>query len=248
MKNILDIDMDFFLDHIAHWINGNVRLDSGDYKPWNEQDFRIFLEERCKLSTENPTYGRIITNHHEAFFFWDELINSKELNPPFNVTHIDSHSDTGLGDNGYAYIMGELASFSINERRKNLDIQKVYMGNYLAYAIACGWINEIDFVLHEEWDNDIIKAHLKNFSDAEKKFQIKCYPQDINIGMYYERIIDGTISPLSLDKEVPYSLIPWREYQAKENYDYIIFCQSPGYTPQTADFMIEIIKDYIIEV
>ncbi|MFD2114813.1 UPF0489 family protein [Paenibacillus yanchengensis] len=248
MKNILDIDMDFFLDHIAHWINGDDRLDSDDFNPWSEQEFRKFLEDRCLLCREKPIQGRVVVNHHEAFFFWDELINSNTLKTPFKITHIDAHSDTGLGDSGYTYIMGQLNNHPIDNRRSNLDTKKVYMGNYLSYALACGWINDIDFVLHESWDNDIIRAHLKNFSDKEKMFQFKAYPQDIKMGMYYDRIIDGTILPTKLDKEIPYKLTPWKDFQAKEKFDYIVFCQSPGYTPKSADFMLDVIRDYIVEI
>lgn len=79
-------------------------------------------------------------------------------------------------------------------------------------------------------------------------FQFKAYPQEIKIGTYYEKIIDGTIRPTKLDEEISYTLTPWKEYQAKENYDYLIFCQSPGYTPESADFMLEVIKDYIVEI
>ncbi|WP_164684706.1 UPF0489 family protein [Brevibacillus reuszeri] len=240
--------MDFFQSDIAHWVTGDNRLSDDYYKSWSEKDFREFLEVRCLLSKDTPIEGRVVTNHHEAFFFWDQLINSNRIDAPFKVTHIDAHSDTGLGDNGYVYIMGELINYPIGNRRSLLNTKKVYMGNYLAYALACGWISEINFVLHDDWDNDIISAHLKNFSYEDKMFQLKGYAQGIDIGMLYERIIDGTISPTKKDKEIPFILTPWREYQAQEKYDYIVFCQSPGYTPKASDFMLQIIKEYIVEI
>ncbi|MEC1742272.1 UPF0489 family protein [Schinkia azotoformans] len=248
MYSILDIDMDFFIDDIAHWVTGDNRLDENEYNPWSEKDFRFFLEEKCLLSKSHPTKGKIVTNHHEAFFFWDELISSQKLRTPFKVTHIDAHSDTGLGDSGYVYIMGELLNHPIGERRNNLDTKKVFMSNYLSYALACGWISNIDFVLHEKWDNDIISAHLKNFSDKEQMFQFKGYPKGIDIGMSYERIVQGKISPIRIDKEIPYTLIPWQNYRTEKKFDYVVFCQSPGYTPKTADFMLDIIKEYIFEI
>lgn len=57
---ILDIDMDFFLDNIAHWENGLDRLNDAEYKPWLEEEFREFLEKRCLLSRKNPIKGRFI--------------------------------------------------------------------------------------------------------------------------------------------------------------------------------------------
>lgn len=248
MGSILDIDMDFFLDDIAHWINVDDRLDDDYYKPWTEENFRSFLEKRCLLSKERPIRGRILRNHHEAFFFWDELITSSLVNIPFKVTHVDAHSDTGLGDSGYVYIMQKLINQPINKRRSILDISKVSMGNYLAFALACGWINQVDFVLHESWGNDISRSHLKNYDEKEMMFQFKSFPKDLNIGMYYHQIIDGTIPPINVDKEIPYTLIPWKSYFTSENFDFMVFCQSPGYTPKSADFMMDIIKEYMIEI
>jgi len=245
--SILDIDMDFFLDSIAHWINSDDRLDD-NYIPWTEEDFRHFLEGRCLLSKDKRIKGRIVRNHHEAFFFWDELIKSNVITVPFKVTHVDAHSDTGLGDSGYVYIMKELINKPIKERRDSLDATKVYMGNYLAFALACGWIDQVDFVLHESWDNDISRSHLKNFDITERMFQFKNYPRNVDISMCYHNILSGKTPPTSVDKEIPFNLIPWKSYVSEESYDFIVFCQSPGYTPRAADFMMDIIKEYIFEV
>ncbi|MGP4105488.1 hypothetical protein [Virgibacillus sp. L01] len=243
---ILDIDMDFFLDGIAHWQNGEERLNDEDFKPWNEEEFKRFLEDKCLLSKDNPIKGRIIKEHNEAFFFWDELIKEHGLMTPFHVTHIDAHSDTGLGDSGYIYIMGELMLQPIEKRRELLKLDKVWMGNYLSYAMACGWISDINFVVPEFWENEMFSGHLKNFSDDCMAFQFKGF-KDIDIGMSYERIVGRMISPTTIDDEIPFKIIRNKEYQAEEKYDRIVFCQSPSYTPQKADYMLEVIKPYIIE-
>ncbi|MEW4239766.1 UPF0489 family protein [Priestia megaterium] len=248
MSRILDIDMDFFLNDIAHWVGGEYRLNDSDYLPWLEKDFRIFLEERCLLSKNNPVKGRIIKNHNEAFFFWDELIKNKIIDTPFEVTHIDAHSDTGLGDNGYVYIVKELMHYPIDRRREMLDIQKVSLGNYMSYALACGWISNVDFVLHDLWEDDIMNIHLKNFDIEESYFKFKAYDKSINISLAFERIRDGRIKPVREDLDIPFSLTFWDEFQAEERVDYIVFCQSLGSTPKTADYMLEIIKDYTTEI
>lgn len=176
------------------------------------------------------------------------MINSKQLVTPFSVTHIDAHSDTGLGDTGYIYIMGELMHYPINNRRKLLDVSKLYMGNYLSYAMACGWIKKIDFVLHEKWNNDFLGAYLKDFDIKSRAFQFKGYPTDFDIGMAYGRILDGMVQPIFVDKDIPFTLTPWKSLGLNEKPDYLIFCQSPSYTPESADYMLEIIKEYIIEI
>lgn len=248
MSGILNIDMDFYLDKIAYWIDDNKRLDDTEYTPWSEKEFRLFLENRCLLSLENPIKGRIITNHHEAFFFWDELINKRYINTPFSVTHVDAHSDTGIGDSGYVYLMGELMNYPIDKRRTELNTGKVLLGNYLSYALACGWIKDIDFILHELWDNDIFSLYLKNFDINERNFELKGYNKSIDIGLMINKIIDGGIKPSIIDSEIPFNLIPWQSFEAKDNFDYLIFCQSPGYTTVNADYMLDVIKDYIIEI
>ena len=240
--------MDFFLNDIAHWISGDDRLNDADYIPWSEKDFRFFLEKRCFLSLTNPIKGRIITNHHEAFFFWDELINKKDLQAPFEVTHIDAHSDMGLGDSGYVYITKELMNHPMQKRRSMLNDAKVYMGNYLSYALACGWIRKIDFVFHDLWDDDFMNIHLKNFDARERYFQFKGYDKTIDVGMQYSSILDGQIKPSYIDPDIPFNVITCNEFENSKEYDYLVFCQSPGYTPKTADYMLEIIKEYIIEV
>lgn len=244
---ILDIDMDFFLDGIAHWQNGEDRLSDEDFKPWKEEEFIRFLEDKCLLSKDTPIKGRIIKEHNEAFLFWDELIKENYLRKPFHVTHIDAHSDTGLGDSGYTYIMGELMLQPIEKRRELLKLDKVWMGNYLSYVMACGWVSDINFVVPEFWDNEMFSGHLKNFSDDSMAFQFKGF-KNIDIGMSYERIIRGKITPDTLDDEIPFKIIRNNEYQAEEKYDYIVFCQSPSYTPKKADYMLEAIKPYIIEI
>jgi UPF0489 domain len=240
--------MDFFLDDIAHWVSDNERLNDEDYKPWRENEFRNFLENKCLLNKENPIKGRIITNHNEAFFFWDELIQLSKLKKPFAVTHIDAHSDTGLGDAGYVYIMKDLINYPIEERRGILDIQKVQMGNYLSYALACGWIKNVEFVLHSLWDNDILEMHVKNFDTKENFFQFKAYDRKIDVGLALPAIVDGRIKPISTDNEIPFKLTPWKNFETTKKFDYLVFCQSPGYTPKSADYMLDIIKEYIIEI
>ncbi|WP_420871878.1 hypothetical protein [Cohnella rhizosphaerae] len=124
LQRILDVDMDFFLSDIAHWVTDNQRLDDEYFKAWRELEFRRFLEQNCGLSRHNPIPGRVVVHHDEAFHFWKELIQRCQLQVPFELTHIDAHSDTGLGDANYVYIMKDLLHYPINERLSNLNIKK----------------------------------------------------------------------------------------------------------------------------
>ena len=242
---MLDIDMDFFINDIAHWTDDYERLDDEYYYPWDEERFRYFLENKCLLSKDNPTSGRIIKHHDGAFHFWKQLINQGRVHVPFEVTHIDAHSDTGLGDANWLYIMEELAHYPMDQRIHVLDHERVNFTNYLAFVMACGWMNKVDFVLHPEWSNDLSWIHLKDYDDNSGAFQIKAYNKSSEIMYRVERL--PKIPPISVDPEIPYSLIDGNAFMSTGHYDYVVFCQSPGYTPASADFMLNVIKEYIKE-
>ena len=72
--------------------------------------------------------------------------------------------------------------------------------------------------------------------------------KNIDIVMSYERILSGRITPDTMDDEIPFKIIRNKEYQEEENFDYIVFCQSLSYTPKKADYLLEVIKPYIIEI
>lgn len=41
---------------------------------------------------------------------------------------------------------------------KNLDtneFMRINCGNYLLYAIACGWIRNLTYVIHSKWGQDL---------------------------------------------------------------------------------------------
>lgn len=244
-KKILDLDMDFFLNEIANWKNGEDRLDSDIYKPWSEQEFRKFLEEKCLLDKNDKIKGRIITHHNQAFDFWEELYNLDRV--PFSVTHIDAHADLGFGDSSYLYIMKELLHITIEERLEHLQRNKVYSGNFLAFAIACGFINHLQFVVHQNWDyEDFHSAYMQNFDDYSGNFQLKAYSSEVDSITLVNKIRE--LTPVKIDELIPYEVYKGNQFRTNQKFDYLVFCQSPEYTPETADFMIEIIKEYIIEV
>jgi len=245
---VLDIDLDFFLDKIACWVSDyGDRLNSKDYIPWNKQQVEDFLEVQCGLSKESPIPGRVVIHHNQAFDFWRELIEGGKLDFPFEITHVDAHSDTGFGvELDWLYIMGELLHFPPKDRW--YPSKEAGPGNYLCYAIACRWVSKVDFVLHPEWRNDLWWMHLKDFKDGNdgkwfiqlKKYNLK------DLKTNYDRL--NAIPPLELEPEVPYNLISLENFKATEQYDFLVLSQSPGYTPKTANTLIPVIKKYIIEI
>ncbi|KLV23089.1 hypothetical protein ABW02_20255 [Niallia circulans] len=239
--------MDFFLNEIAYHVNGMSRLNSTDYIPWNEDRFRRFLEEKCNLSKENKIEGRIVTHHNEAFYFIEELIEKQLIQTPIEWTHIDAHSDLGLGDSGWYYISSELMHYDIHKRIKYVEKNKIKLSNYMAFLLPFGWLSKVDFVHHDNWDfDDFFSIYLKNFNDQSGFFEFKTFEKGLEAGYLIENA--RKLKPVQSDSVIPFEILREDTFQTDENFNYLIFCQSPQYTPESADFMLKIIKEYIIEI
>ncbi|AVB76949.1 hypothetical protein MMJJ_15780 [Methanococcus maripaludis] len=234
---ILDIDLDFFLNKIAFWKKGNKRLDEKEYVVWKKDKFIDFLENNSNLSKNNKIKGRIVKKHHEAFYFWRELIEKNELETPFEVVHIDAHADLGLGDFSYKYIMEELLHKPVEKRN---DPEMMYEGNYLAFAIANRWISNLTYVTHPKGGNDLLNFHFKNYDVKSEIIQLK-KTEKIENEIKNVKILD-------LEPEIPLKLISGKDYLEEGTFDYVVFSISPKYTPKTIDRLIPIVKEYIEEI
>lgn len=246
---VLDLDLDFFLNDIAlHRSDYGERL-SDDYRPWKEDEVTYFLTNHVGLKSNQKIKGRIINHHHEAFFFWRELINDEILSMPFEVTHIDAHADLGLGDGSWDYLMTKFLYLENKQKffpeRLNLkDIYKLNYGNYLAYAIACRWISNLIYVTHPRWTNDLPWTLLKDFSDSSGAIQLKKYEQGISLDVLNMK----KYIPVEYEPEVPLGIVSKDDFRGNGDYDFIVLCKSPGYTPKASDYLIDTFSNYIEEI
>lgn len=265
---ILDIDMDYFMDDVAIGVGEscNERLSDDIYASsvWSEQKIRNFLENNLGLSKSKKIEGRIVSGHNEALFFWDDLIKEKKLSVPFEVIHVDSHADLGLGYSSWAYILDELLKYPVPERPQYntyVDcfgkVKREGIGDYLLFGIAYQWISKLTYCANPFGDkNDYVYNILKNYHEE----LIWDKPVEIVIQLVYNpnmerpdindthRIKENYFSKGICDPEVPLTIIPTIEdVNYDGGFDFVAFAQSPNYTPQSADFILDIIKDYIIE-
>ena len=70
------------------------------------------------LSQSRKIPGRIVSDHNEALFFWEELINNKKLSDPFDVVHVDSHADLGLGGAAWSFYKNRFLHFLLIQEEK----------------------------------------------------------------------------------------------------------------------------------
>lgn len=259
---VLDIDLDFFLCGTAHYLDSaDERLDPEEYPPWPLDVAIAFLAERCQLNGRRP--GFVIEHHNELFYRWGEAIDAGRMAAPFEVVHVDAHADLGLGDSSYAYLMGELAFQPIEERYKTLKARRpnsrkqmleldnyaLTDGNWLMFALACGWLSNLTYVTNscaEPSDGrrpgDLMGFLMQDFDIRADHLQVVGTREESWIGRWgHPKVIDHR------DPPVPFTTNVWREYQASEPFDIVCLTRSPEYTPAEADPISDAIAERFID-
>jgi len=243
---VLDLDLDFFLDRAATRIDHYTRdrLPEQDYSPWGAYEVECFLEKQCGLSPAHPIMGKFFKYHHEVFYFWRDIIARGQLKIPFEVVHIDAHADFGLGDTSYFYLLCELLHKDISCRLTPEEgAEKLNPGNFLAFAIACRWINKIVYVKHpDNYRIDIAEFYFENCQTDSGYIQLKSY----HIKSLRENLHDiRRLPPTALEPKVPICITTLQDFKESTNYDFVCLTQSQGYTPKSSDELLPIIKKYI---
>lgn len=263
---ILDLDMDYFLTHVYHNISDNSNLRIQERFPgeevWAECRVKRFIEDNLGLSKKNKIRGRVVTGHNESLFLWKDLIEKGELLTPFEVVHVDSHADLGLGYLSPYFITKELLAYPVNERLQHssyLDSDKqkgISIGDYLLFAIAYRWISKLTYCSNpNNQSNDYPWFIIKDFKEknawrdsVENIIQLLYNPNmevpDYRDNVHREKFLNASFK----EPEVPFCIIPTSELvHFKGDFDFAVLAQSPNYTPESADFIMDIFREYIIE-
>ncbi len=235
---VLDIDLDFFLSDCCPLAEHGFRPSVIGHEPWPEGRVRCFLERNCGLTQKRPTRGRVFLTHDSALQFWAELIDSGLLTVPFHLTHIDAHSDLGIGSPGPGFVLNSVLAVPPSRRvqiEKYYSMRQLDEANYLLFALAFRWICSLDNVRNPKSRPDIPKALA--FRDES--------------GCYCRIRLSSLISSL---KESDYGAEPdiefkvfddYTAFSADTPYDFVSFAVSPRYLPKEADYLIAVVKDYI---
>lgn len=255
---ILDIDMDYFLNEVPSFIpaNSTRRLDDDEYMPWGKRRVISFVENNLGLSKNNKVKGKILTHHHEALYYWRNLITTSNINVPFEVVHVDSHADLGLGFSSWTFIFESLLDLEVEKRADIENYKNIFskyavpdIGDYLLFAIAFRWISKLTYICNpKECGDDYISYILKGFKEPNDIIQLAYNSKYSAIELNDEYKRSKYLETAILEPEVPFEIINNIEsVKYKGDFDLITFCISPNYTPKIADFIIDIIKNYIVE-
>jgi hypothetical protein len=246
---ILDIDIDYFLNEIPYNdFDGEGRKDSENYKIWDKKLFIEFLENKCGLSKEKRIRGRIIENHNEAFFYWRELIGNQVINKPFKIIHIDAHADLSyLPDGSFKYITDKYLSKDHQEMiypERLVDYgkyEKFDSSNYLLYALACGWLREMDYVIHPKLEElDVPQFLTEKIGDSRFCLCLKNGQNDTKYNsknICIENVICNDLLINVIGKE---------NFKCSDNIDCVTVARSPQFTPRESDELVSIISNYLL--
>ncbi|CAN0328960.1 unnamed protein product, partial [Phaeothamnion confervicola] len=243
--NIADIDLDIFIDEVFS-LDRRPRAPS-TIRPWNEEQLRRFLEDQCGLRC-GPSYrrpkGRFVVHHDEAFPVLEALSQNGAM--PLTLTHIDAHSDlgTGFGDLSWKDIGGRLLGLPPKDRATAIPkngMERISPGNYLSYALACRWLRTLIYVHHAQSGDDLMPFFFRDFDPECGVMELRYVPRVRDVHSRQELLA----LPHTLEPPIPFHKISVEAYRNTEPPDYVILCQSPGYTPVEADALIPIFKDYV---
>lgn len=265
---ILDLDMDYFMtkveSDVPEYYAGRLEEARFGQSVWPAEKVISFLENNLGLSKASKLPGRIVTGHNEALFFWEELIVAGRLDTPFEVVHVDSHADLGLGTDTVAFIRRELLRWPVEERPKHSKhvncSGREYserIGDYLLYAIAYRWINKLTYCGNPHGTkHDYSKLILKDFKvklvfskPVENTIQLLFDPAMASRPLSMDEPENAYIDSCIKEPEVPFLNIPTIEdVKYNGDFDFVVLAQSPNYTPASADFIMDIFREYIHEI
>lgn len=240
----IDIDLDAFLDHVAHWPEGG-RLDNESFNPWSEDRLRDFLERQCGLSRAAPIDGWFVTNHDGAFDVMRNLVEGGS--GPLEVVHIDAHADLGMGDPSWVDMVKRVGMPLADRRNPTRANEGLNLGSWLAYAVAAEFVSDLTYVYPKGWGDDLPPIYFPKGDKSAGYLDMKAYtrpglPTNGSVLDYH------ALYPLDPDLRlapVPFSMVTLEAYSANGPFDVGLLCHSPDYTPETSDRLIPIIGEYI---
>ncbi|MBR5561479.1 MAG: UPF0489 family protein [Clostridia bacterium] len=231
---VLDLDMDFFLSGPCPLAAYGERPDESCAQVWDDAQVIRFLEEQCGLSAERPVRGAIFDTHDKALDYWAARLEDGSLSAPFEVVHVDTHSDLAFGPPGTNYVLNVVLS-RLPQQRASLDVYRGAVeldeANYLLFALAFRWIDRLAYVRNPKSHQDIPRQLL----DGEGNIHLRSF-----------------ISQMMESKNGREPVVPFAVYDdytqfEQRGYDFVTMAQSPRYAPESADRIMEILRRYILE-
>ena len=230
---VLDLDMDFFLSGPCPLAALGERPDESCAEAWSEEAVVRFLEEQCGLSADHPVPGAIFDTHDKALDFWAARLEDGSLTAPFEVVHVDTHSDLAFGPPGTNFVLNVVLSRLPDQRadkeayRKAVELDEA---NYLLYALAFRWVDRLSYVRNPKSHQDIPR-------------QLLTAQGDIHLRSFISQMMEGRNGK---EPVIPFDVYDDYTEFRQHGYDFVTMAQSPRYAPASADKIMDILKRYIV--
>lgn len=228
---VLDLDLDFFLADCCPLAEIGCRPELQGHEPWPRERVRAFLEQQCGLNKQHPVPGRIFETHDQALFLWEERIAQGKLTVPFHVTHVDAHSDLGIGAPGPGYVLYNVLAMSPHKRLDAVRFKqdhKLDEANYLLFALAMRRISSLENVRNPLSRPDIPQALLA-----------QDVPDTIRMTSMTAQMFE---KQNGREPDIPFTVYPdHTTFQASQPYDLVSLAISPRYAPREADELVKVI-------
>ena len=241
--HVADFDLDLFLDSVSSFARP-PRAPS-TVKPWGTAELRHFLEKQCALKRNDlRPKGYFVVHHDDALPILKDL--SENGGKPLTLTHFDAHSDlgTGFGDTSWMEIGARILALPPKDRYAAISRHGtggLSPANYLGYALACRWLESLTYVHHADSGDDLMPFFFRNFDIESGTMELRHVPGLAEARFKEQlRAMDHVPEPA-----LPFSRTPVGEYTAERQFDAVILCHSPGYTPVEADELINVFQDYV---
>jgi hypothetical protein len=243
--SFLNLDLDAFLDRVAHWVSGDERREAESYNPWSEAEVRAFLEKQCHLTTSRRVPGRFVVHHDRAFDYWKELV--ARYQKQIDLIHVDAHADLGLGDASWVHIVSEHLRLAPDKRGDPPRGSRfLNLGSYVAYALAARWLASMTYVYHVKAGDDLPTIYFENNEIGPRnRIQLKAYDPGVIARNTSRMEMPRPDEASALEPPVPFTKVAIPYFRANKLFQYALLCQSPGYTLAAADALIPIFGEYI---
>lgn len=246
MPTVLDIDLDFFVDSIAHGASADKRLPEWGYSAETGrvegyftdtiEEALAYLETHCLLPQRNKTPGAIFEHHDELFDF-----AVAHFTEPVHLIHVDAHADMG-GDlnSSWEYHSTQYMHLPLHERRTpTRGNNYLNCGNFLVFLAACGLLEKVTFVTHPKWQIDYDCLYLKDFSSASGALQLKRFPPNTVRDANFHTV------PHEKEDEIPFIQVSREDFFSIVQPDTVFLTRSPCFTPASADSIYDAIAQRI---
>jgi len=259
MPKVLDLDLDFFVYPVVRGsVNARPRPSHVDNPCASVDQVGEYLERNCGLSRSKKLPGRFCKRHDGAFYAWKKWLAKGTLGKPFEVAHLDGHSDLSFGDDSSGYVLKTTLALPLDQRsRPPRKIDCMNEGSYLTFAIANRWVERLSYAYPVCLWSDFERRRNEAFNEIPRDLSCVLFKdQKPESGAIQLRHLDkrgygnavggGSVTPIAVEPEVPFTWSPANRF-SQTGFTHMILAHSKKYCPPEADNLISVIREYFYD-